>query len=56
MAAADEAQGKNRPEEANRLREAAFHTLRHCFASWSIQAGIPIAEVQQYLGHTSDDM
>lgn len=54
--AADAAEAKGRHEEAARLREATFHTLRHTFASWLIQAGVPIAEVQQYLGHSSDEM
>jgi integrase len=44
------------PEGVGRLRGATFHTLRHSFASWSIQAGIPIADVQHYLGHHSDVM
>lgn len=35
---------------------AVFHTTRHTFASWLIQKGVPIAEVQQYLGHASDIM
>ena len=39
-----------------RLESATFHTLRHTFASWAIQRGVPIAEVQQYLGHSSDHM
>ena len=36
--------------------DVKFHTTRHTFASWLIQAGVPIAEVQQYLGHSSDTM
>lgn len=38
------------------LEEVTFHTTRHTFASWLIQKGVPIAEVQQYLGHFSDAM
>lgn len=45
-----------RPESAERVEAATFHTLRHTFASWAIQQGIPIAEVQQYLGHATDHM
>jgi integrase len=43
-------------EAARRLEEATFHTTRHTFASWALQAGIPEAEVQQYLGHASPIM
>ena len=46
----------DRTEEADRIEKACFHTLRHSFASWLIQAGIPIAKVQQYLGHAGDHM
>ncbi len=45
-----------RADEAIRLRAATFHTTRHTFASWLIQAGVPLAEVEQYLGHSSDHM
>jgi len=38
------------------IDEVTFHTTRHTFASWLIQKGVPIAEVQQYLGHSSDAM
>jgi len=55
-AAAKEEEKKNHPDKAARLRKATFHTLRHTFASWLIQAGVPIAEVQGYLGHSSDVM
>lgn len=40
--------------DAEPLAGITFHTLRHTFASWVIQRGIPLAEVQQYLGHSSD--
>lgn len=49
-------EAKGRTEMAGTLRKATFHTLRHTFASWSIQGGIPLAEVQDNLGHESDDM
>lgn len=38
------------------LDGVTFHTTRHTFASWLIQRGVPIAEVQAYLGHSSDVM
>ena len=31
----------------------AFHTLRHTAASWMVQAGVPLYEVQTILGHSS---
>jgi integrase len=54
--AAAQSAKKRCPEEVGRLREATFHTLRHSFASWLIQSGVPIAEVQQYLGQGLDTM
>lgn len=41
---------------ASRIEGASMHTTRHTFASWAIQRGIPLAEVQQYLGHASDTL
>jgi integrase len=33
--------------------KVTFHTLRHTFASWLVQAGYPIALISQMLGHSS---
>ncbi len=30
-----------------------FHILRHMFATWLVQEGVPIYEVQKLLGHSS---
>jgi len=55
--AASKLDQQGQTEAAGRLRKACFHTLRHTFASWSIQGGeLTDSEVQQYLGHSSDSM
>jgi site-specific recombinase XerD len=33
-----------------------FHSLRHTFATWLVQDGVPIYEVQKLLGHSSVKM
>lgn len=38
---------------ASEIGHARIHDLRHSFASWLLQAGIPLAEVGKLLGHMS---
>lgn len=38
------------------LEGVSFHTLRHTFASRMVQAGLPITDIQQVLGHASIQM
>jgi integrase len=38
---------------AARIEEASFHTLRHTFASWLVQQGVPLAMVATQTGHSS---
>ena len=35
------------------IEGATIHTLRHTYASWLIQAGVPLSEVGRLLGHQS---
>jgi integrase len=43
----------NRPDLVERYGRATVHSLRHTFASLTLQAGADLAEVQDALGHAS---
>ncbi len=36
--------------------KVVFHTLRHTFASWQVQAGMGLYELQKLMGHKSFQM
>ncbi len=35
------------------IEDASFHTLRHTAASFMVQSGVPLYEVQKILGHST---
>jgi integrase len=39
-----------------RLREVRWHDLRHSFASQLATAGVPLRQVQDWLGHSTINM
>lgn len=43
-------------EQQNRNNKVVFYSLRHTFASWLVQSGIPLYVVRDAMGHTSQEM
>jgi integrase len=39
-------------DEAKLSDKLHFHSLRHTFASWLVQDGVPLFEIQKLLGHS----
>ena len=44
---------KKSAQKAGIKKDVSFHTLRHCFATHLLEAGVNIRQIQQFMGHTS---
>lgn len=44
--------GFNKGVEDSR-QKVCFHTCRHSFASWLVQAGVPLYQVKELMGHST---
>ncbi len=53
LSAARLLEGKGQTRDAEALRRASVHGLRHTFGVRAVEAGVPLDVVQQSLGHAS---
>lgn len=44
---------KKSAKKAGIKKDVSFHTLRHCFATHLLEAGVNLMQIQQFMGHAS---
>jgi integrase len=49
----DASKGLRRACKAAKIADCGWHVLRHTFASWLVQGGVPLRQVQELLGHST---